>query len=284
MNDEIFNFPFETNEMRLLYFLSKEKSVKTVSEKHGRDQTTITRQLSNLSKKHPVLQKNNGLWTLTPLGQEIAKFSHNLMNEQKQMIDKPCVIRIATTKEFSEWVLTPLLSKISFDSFDSTRLSIHTETGPIERSLLDGRIDIAITCGKPIDPLIKYKKISSFPLICISSDPIDAKNKFENVLKKRAVEHTGLTIKSLLDAQAIAPEIALQFDHIAGVRGACKAGIGWSVLPSYSVQNDIDNGELFDIPNFKINSIKEQFSVWYLRDYSIVENFTKNLIKVFKDE
>lgn len=281
MSNEQLDFPFSTDDMRLLFLLSEEQTVKGVAERLGRDQTTVTRQLSQLSQKFPVLQKNNGVWLLTSFGQEVAKFSRRLMNEQRQLIDLPKVIRIATTKEFSEWVLSPLLGKIISTSKSAFQIAVLTEVGPFEKALLDGKIDIVISCGKPVDPLIKFKRMKSFPLVCVHSAPVREKDKITKLMSLPAVEHTGMTIRSLITNQLHYPEVVAQFDHISGVRGACRAGLGWTILPSYSVQKDIKGGDLHEINISELSELKEEFSVWYVRDYSNLEGVVKQIQKAF---
>lgn len=282
MNTTHLDFPFSTEDMRLLYLLSEEKTVKAVAERLGRDHTTVTRQLSQLSQKFPVLQKNNGVWFLTSFGQEVAKFSRRFMNEQRQLIDLPKVIRIATTKEFSEWVLSPVLGKILSSSKSSFQVAVLTEVGSFEKALLDGKVDIVISCGKPVDPLIKFKRMKSYPLTCVHSTSIRERDKLSKLMTLPAVEHTGLTVRSLIANQPHYPEVVAQFDHISGVRGACCAGLGWSILPAYSVAKEIESGDLHEISLPELSDIKEEFSVWYMRDYTNLEGVVKRIQKAFE--
>lgn len=267
------DFPFQTSDLRLLTLLGEELSVKKVARRLGRDETTVTRQLNQLAQRYPVLQKNNGMWFLTPFGLEVAKFGRKMLEEQRLLVSLPKVIRIGTTKEFSEWVLAPLLPKIFQSSFQTQVL---TELGTFETALMDGRLDFVLSCGKPVDPTIKFKKLKSFPMTCVASKRM----KQKDLESLPAVEHTGLTIRSLVPE--INPEIVAQFDHISGVRGAVRAGLGWTILPQYSVQRDLDIGELFDLKLDGLHTIREEFSLWYMRDYSNLEKVAKLVIKAFE--
>lgn len=282
MNNDQLDFPFTTEDMRLLFLLSEEKTVRAVAERLGRDQTTVTRQLSQLAQKYPVLQKNNGVWFLTGFGQEVAKFSRRLMNEQRQLIDLPKIIRIGTTKEFSEWVLTPLLSKILNASKSSFQIAVLTEVGGFEKALMEGKIDIVISCGKPVDPLIRFKKMKSFPLTCVSPVAIREKDKLTKLMSMPVVEHTGMTVRTLIANQPHYPEVVAQFDHISGVRGASRAGLGWTILPSYTVQQDIKAGHLHEIPLPELGELKEEFSIWNVRDCSGLDVVVKQIQKAFE--
>lgn len=272
MND-LQDFPFQTSDLRLLTLLGEELSVKKVAQRLGRDETTVTRQLNQLAQKYPVLQKNNGMWLLTPFGLEVAKFGRKMMDEQRMLVSLPKVIRIGTTKEFSEWVLAPLLSKILQTSF---QIQVLTELGSYETALMDGRVDFVLSCGKPVDPTIKFKKLKSFPMTCVSNMRV----KVKDLDSLPAVEHTGLTIRSLVPEMN--PEIVAQFDHISGVRGAVRAGLGWTVLPQYSVQRDIELGDLFDLKIDGLDIIREEFSLWYMRDYSNLEKVARHIIRTIE--
>lgn len=272
MNDQQ-DFPFQTSDLRLLTLLGEELSVKKVAQRLGRDETTVTRQLNQLAQRFPVLQKNNGMWLLTPFGLEVAKFGRKMMDEQRLLVSLPKVIRIGTTKEFSEWVLSPLLSKILQSSF---QIQVLTELGSFESALMDGRVDFILSCGKPVDPTIKFKKLKSFPMTCVSSKRV----KVKELTAMPAIEHTGLTIRSLVPEMN--PEIVAQFDHISGVRGAVRAGMGWTILPKYSVQRDIDLGDLFEVKIDGLDAIKEDFSLWYMRDYSNLEKVARHIMKAIE--
>lgn len=268
------DFPFNNEELRLLSLLSEELTVKKVAERLKRDQTTVTRQLNQLAQKYPVLQKNEGMWKLSPFGQEVAKFSRKMLNEQRLLVDLPRTIRIGTTKEFSEWVLSPQLAKIISSTKAAFQMSVLTEVGSFESALMEGKIDLAISCGKPVDPTVKFKKLKSFPLTCVSSRRVQEKD----LMNLPAVEHTGLTVRSLFPNQTYHPRIVAQFDHISGVRGAVRAGLGWAILPQYSVVKDLKDGVLYEIPLSGLGEVKEEFSLWYIRSYSNLEKISKVML------
>jgi DNA-binding transcriptional LysR family regulator len=282
MHDEFNDFPFQTDELRLLFLLSEELTVKKVAERLGRDHTTVTRQLNQLSKRYPVLQKNSGTWILTPFGHEIAKFCRKMMSEQRELVSLPRVIRIGTTKEFSEWVLAPLLAKILLLSKSSFQIVVLTEVGSFEAALMDGKIDIVLSCGRPVDPTIKFKKLLSFPLSCVYYNNLGTNRKIEALMNLPIVEHSGLTIRSLVPNREKYPRVVAQFDHISGVRGAARSGLGWTILPQYSVKADVENGKLFEIALPELRDLKEEFSLWYVRDYSNLEKVVKWITKAFE--
>jgi DNA-binding transcriptional LysR family regulator len=275
------DFPFDNEELRLLTLLSEELTVKKVAERVRRDQTTVTRQLNQLSQKHPVLQKNEGMWKLTPFGHEVAKYSRKMLNEQRSLVNLPRNIRIGTTKEFSEWVLAPKLSKIISAYKSSFQISVLSEVGSFESALMDGKIDFVLSCGKPIDPTIKFKRLKSFPMLCVHHKRFQGKGGPEMLMTLPAVEHTGLTVKSLLPNLPNYPTVVAQFDHISGVRGAVRAGLGWAILPQYSVFRDVEEGTLFEIPMTGLSDIKEEFSLWYMRDYSNLDKLAKTILSAF---
>ena len=279
MSYEQNDFPFNNEELKLLSLLGDEQSVKAVAERLKRDQTTVTRQLNQLSQKYPVLQKNNGTWGLTPFGQEVAKFSRKMMNEQRLLVSLPRIIRIGTTKEFSEWNLSPMLSQIISANNSAFQITVLTEVGSFETALMDGKIDFVISCGKPIDPTIKFKRIKSFPVTCVYNRRLREK---DNLMSLPAVEHTGLSVRAILPNLSSYPKVVAQFDHISGVRGAARSGLGWAILPQYSVAKDLKEGTLHEVNLPGISGIKEEFSLWYMRDYSNLEKIVKQLLGAFE--
>lgn len=279
--NELEDFPFHNEELRLLLLLSDELSVKKVAERVRRDQTTVTRQLNQLSQKFPVLQKNEGMWKLTPFGQEVAKYGRKMLNDQRLLVNLPSFIRIGTTKEFSEWVLSPLLPKIISSLNSSFQVSVLTEVSSFEAALMEGKIDFVLSCGKPVDPTIKFKKLKNFPLTCVYYRRLSEKDQAKALMTFPAVEHTGLTIRSLLPNQSNYPKIIMQFDHISGVRGAVRAGLGWAILPRYSILKDIQEGSLHEVSVPGLSDFKEEFSLWHMRDYSNLEKISKLILTAF---
>lgn len=275
----ILDFPLSSEELKLIILIDEFNSVKAVAAKLGRDQTTISRQIQALAAKHPVLDKSKGSWLLSALGKELAQYGRRILVEQKQILGHQKLIRIGTTKEFSEWVLSPLIHQFIKESNNSYQVQIITQYPQLEAALLDGKIDIALTCGRPIDPVIKFTNIASYPLCCVYNQKVKAKDNNQILISTPAVEHTSLTINRFFPDLNDSINIMAQFDHVAGIRAAIKSGLGWGILPSYCVKQDLKNKNLYEIEIPEIEKFSENFSIWSIRSF----DHLRPVIKIIKE-
>ena len=66
------------------------------------------------------------------------------------------------------------------------------------------------------------------------------------------------------DNNAVNHNIDLSANDIAVVRTVVKNGHGWSLLPNYTVKEELKRGELAIIPCPKVKTLR--FGVWWNRD------------------
>lgn len=91
----ISRFPLSSEQLELLLTFEKAKGLTELAQMMGRDASVISRQLQKLVEDFPVLNKEKGKWTITPLGLKINEIT------LKNIIDYESAFNIKTPKKYS---------------------------------------------------------------------------------------------------------------------------------------------------------------------------------------
>jgi DNA-binding transcriptional LysR family regulator len=73
--------------------------------------------------------------------------------------------------------------------------------------------------------------------------------------------------------------IAISLNDIALVREAVFNSMGWALLPTYTVKNELKNKELIEVPqkgNWKQSPY--QFGLWWNRDKTYLKEHVQKLV------
>ena len=135
-------FALDTDEALLLLEYEKSESIAQVAKTFKRDPSVISRSLKRLSEKLPVLEKVQGKWVVTALGQKFNAWTAEAMTSQQNILNQRVVIKIASTKEFANRYLIESIS----DLFPSDKFHIHIYTFDKESELLllNGQVDLSL--------------------------------------------------------------------------------------------------------------------------------------------
>jgi nicotinamidase-related amidase len=80
----ISRFPMSSEQLELLLAFEKSNGLAELSQMMARDSSVISRQLQRLAEDYPVLTKEKGKWTLSPLGVKINEITvKNIAEYQK---------------------------------------------------------------------------------------------------------------------------------------------------------------------------------------------------------
>lgn len=115
------------------------------AQNYQRDASVISRRLKDISFKASVLVKEEGQWKLTDLGQEMADWAQESIQQQQAIMTQKQLIRIATTRQFAALKLAPSLASLL--DLTKYRVELVTTDEGVESLLLSDRADIAFDCG-----------------------------------------------------------------------------------------------------------------------------------------
>jgi DNA-binding transcriptional LysR family regulator len=282
-------YSLSSDDCELLLAFEQAQSVAKLAEVRHRDVSVVSRQISRLGARKDVLEKKNGQWHLTPLGHQVCQWSRRSIQEQQQILDSVMTLRIATTPEFSSRVLVPglreLIAQVSAQAGKGTgsRAQIEvlsaTDEG-VERRLLAGEADLAFDCGRPENPAIKFKLLSREPLVVVAAPEFLKKHSLrtaEELIAAPHIRYTRLPAALRLKLPEDLRETVASFDTIASARAACVAGLGWALLPWYTLQAELETKRLkLALHSAKIE--EEQFGVWWLRDNRSIEPWAQGAV------
>lgn len=272
----------DLDECRLVLALAQLKSVDKVAVELGRDRTVISRKLLQIEAKYPVVSKQGNRWFVTPKGLELCRWTLLAVGEQRRILQQDAELRIGTVRDFAEFKVSPKLKHIRMKC-EVKRVSVLSSLSNIENALLQGEIDIAISCQIPIDPSIRRKKLIKGPMIPIAlrsfAIPI---RKNSDVSGFPFLEHENLPFRRLFPNSPKEPEISFRFDSIGAIRGAIIAGLGWSVLPKYAVARELEEKTLvqLDLPSEGLPT--EEFSIAWLKESRFAASKIEHLISCLK--
>jgi LysR family glycine cleavage system transcriptional activator len=280
-------FPLSSEDCELLLLLDMTGSLAGAAHQLRRDISVISRQVGKMAEKAPVVEKIDGRWQVSQLGRAFANWTRDSIQTQNRLLKGQTKLRIATTREFAARVFAPQISHFLGRSEDLQIEVISSQQG-VESLILKGEADLALDCGRPRDPQVKFQRVTpeSFSIVAASSFVKKFKVRgFAELLESPYLQFTRLSAVKLLhlDTDLLKP-VAL-FNDIAAVRAAAVAGAGWSLLPTYAVKLELNSGELVSLEGKTYPSIEsESFGVWWLRERRGLEPWVTKMTSWLKTQ
>ncbi|MGQ0507075.1 MAG: LysR family transcriptional regulator [Myxococcaceae bacterium] len=213
----------------------------------GRDLSVVSRQLQAIAKKAPVLEKARGRWVLTALGQQFAQWGHAAHAAQQAILQQRSRLRLAATREFSARVLIPHLRSLLGDDWERLTVQVKTHDDGVEATLLQGEADLGFDCGRPESPSVRFRRVGREPLCVVASPKLLKHHRVrapEDLLASPHLHYARLPAVRVLKLEHELPEVVAIFSDIASARAACVTGLGWAVLPTYTVRDELSAGVL----------------------------------------
>lgn len=281
------NFPISSQDCELLLLFGEHKSLEKIANLLDRDASVISRQLKSLALRTQTIEKVEGRWQVSKIGERIILWSKNAIEDQKSSLKGKMNIRIATTREFAARILIPDIRKLVGDK-DLT-ISILSSDEGVENLLLTGKADLGFDCGRPNDPGIAFKKIIKESFVCVATPKFILKNKissYQNLNMDYCLKFVRTEV-SLLEQESQKGSYFGTFSDIATQRQAALMGYGWAIIPYYAVALEIARKELVVISGFKVE--EENYGVWWERSQSKVPvldliNSAKNWLKSLESQ
>lgn len=264
------SFPLDSDACELLMDFEDSGSLLLLAQRRHRDISVVSRQLAAVAVKMPVLHKERGRWRLTDLGRQMVQWARSAVVGQRTLIQQKSLLRLATTREFAARVLAPHLSQLLGAQAQHLIPVVKTDEQGVERLLLSGEADLGFDCGRPQSPAIRFRLVRREPLQVVAAPRLLKKHRVRNVDDLVQLPHLHYSRIGASRALRLTHEIrniAAVMNDVASIRSACEAGMGWAVLPSYTVQDELRAKRLNAIAVATIES--EQFGVFWERDHPL---------------
>lgn len=273
-------------ELELLLEFEKNSSLESLAQVLNKDTTVISRQLKRISEKAEVLLKVSGRWKINEAGRRLNQSTRDFIKTQNAILLKEKSLRLGTNREFAARVVTKDISFIK-ELLEVKQLSLNAYEYGIENALLRGEIDMGFDCGRPISPEIQFKLIHTEEIAVVASPHFIKKNlekspTQESLLELSHISCNRLEASHVMGTILMAKNIFISTNDIASARAMCVEGLGWALLPVYSITQEIKEGALKVIQPFVYSN--EQYGVWKLRsriqlndEFIALEKWFKNL-------
>lgn len=275
-----------SDESELLLAFETASSLEKLSKVLNKDVSNISRSLNRIADKVPVAEKQNNRWQLTEIGKRLNQHTRDSIQFQKTLLNHQQFLKIGTNREFSSRIMGSSLKELE-ELFPKTQLRICAFEQGVEQALQDGLIDIGIDCERPFNPDISYRLYLTEDIVAVCTP--DFKKKYQQELKSGdffGLPHLlcdRLYPDKILKKSDNRLNLRASFNDIATTRAACMQGMGWALLPRYTVNSEIDEKKLVVIDSQASGT--SSYGVWWLRNRKSVEPLAlklKNWLETIK--
>ena len=259
-------FILTSEECELLLVLENHPGLEKLSVVTGRDASNISRSLTRIAEKMPVVEKKAGRWALTSQGLNLNQQTRDAIAIQHSIVQNQATLKIGTNREFAARILGPRLPELQ-NILPGVQLRISSFESGTEQALLNGTIDLAFDCDRPFDPEISYKLIVKEAIVAVCAP--EFRKKFskeihaENLFGIPHLLCDRLFPDRILGRRENQLKVVASFNDIATTRAACVSGSGWALLPQYSVALELEQKKLVELEIGKTS--QSQYGVWWLR-------------------
>ena len=283
----------DIHHLKIFFEACKEKSFTKAAKKLYISQSAVSIQIKKLESTLglQLIERNSKNFKLTFAGKELFKMSKDIFEKisrmEKEMNKilqyKKGKISIGATHNIGEPVLPRIMvefkrsnPEIEFDLYIKNRESL-------VKHLKEGTVDIALMEEYFIeDKEIKVIETEEYPFVVVAGKEIHDYNELKDMqLLKR---DTVLTNKYL---DLFEKKVGFNFDNRITINGSIetmknliKNGLGFAVLPYYSVYEEIMKGTLKLVHSF--DKSEDRFQIVLIRENEDKDGIDK-FIKFVKD-
>jgi DNA-binding transcriptional LysR family regulator len=267
-----------SDESELLLAFETASSLEKLSKVLSKDISNLSRSLNKIANKIPVVEKQNNRWQLTEIGKRLNQHTRDSIQFQKTLLNHQQFLKIGTNREFASRILGASLKELE-ELFPKTQLRICAFEQGVEQALTDGLVDIGIDCERPFNPDISYRLCLTEEIVAVCIP--DFKKRYQHELKSGdffGLPHLlcdRLYPDKILKKSDNRLNLKASFNDIATTRAACLQGLGWALLPRYTVKSEIDQKKLVVIDSQ--SSGTSNYGVWWLRNRKSIEPLSLKL-------
>lgn len=276
----------DIHHLKIFFEACNEKSFTKAAKKLYISQSAVSIQIKKLEHTLglQLIERNSKNFKLTFAGKELFKMSQDVFerisrmeNEMKKILQyKKGKISIGATHNIGEPILPRIMiefrkkfPEIEFDLYIKNKESL-------VKHLKEGTVDIALMEEYFIeDKEIKVIETDEYPFVVVTSDEIESFEELKDIpLLKR---DTLLTTKYLDFFEKI---IGFNLEKRIAVNGSIetmknllKQGLGFAILPYYSVYEEVERGILKTIHSFEKS--EDRFQIVLIRENEDKEGINK---------
>lgn len=257
-------FSLSCQDCEILLQFEQTGNLLKLSQALGKDISVVSRNLKAIGEQSDVLEKKNGRWSLTSIGRELNVWTREAILSQKMVLNAKKSLVIATTREFASRILIPAARELIGD--ENVSISIISTDEGIEQYLVSGKADFGFDCGTPNSKLVAYKKMAAEPFSLVAAPKYIKRLKIKD--HSQLLEYEKLKFSrmanSILDTDINDTKLNATFNDISILRSACIEGFGWTILPTYSIKNELREKKLQVIPGAKLAG--SSMGIWWMKD------------------
>ena len=276
----------DIHHLKIFFEACNEKSFTKAAKKLYISQSAVSIQIKKLEHTLglQLIERNSKNFKLTFAGKELFKMSQDVFerisrmeNEMKKILQyKKGKVSIGATHNIGEPILPRIMiefrkkfPEIEFDLYIKNKESL-------VKHLKEGTVDIALMEEYFIeDKEIKVIETDEYPFVVVTSDEIESFEELKEIpLLKR---DTLLTTKYLDLFEKI---IGFNLEKRIAVNGSIetmknllKQGLGFAILPYYSVYEEVERGILKTIHSFEKS--EDRFQIVFIRENEDKEGINK---------
>ena len=276
----------DIHHLKIFFEACNEKSFTKAAKKLYISQSAVSIQIKKLEHTLglQLIERNSKNFKLTFAGKELFKMSQDVFerisrmeNEMKKILQyKKGKISIGATHNIGEPILPRIMiefrkkfPEIEFDLYIKNKESL-------VKHLKEGTVDIALMEEYFIeDKEIKVIETDEYPFVVVTSVDVESYEELKEVpLLKR---DTLLTTKYLDFFEKI---IGFNLEKRIAVNGSIetmknllKQGLGFAILPYYSVYEEVEKGILKTIHSFEKS--EDRFQIVLIRENEAKEGINK---------
>ena len=264
------------DEAEVLCHFEMYASLELLSLKLGRDLTVLSKIWKRISEKADTLVKAGGRWKLTESGKLLNQATRDYIHSQNSIIKGKYLLRVGTNREFAARVIAPNILQFQ-QCFPNREIAISVFESGSEAALLDGRVDLGFDCGRPESPDIFHKSFLDEELATVATPGfyLQHRRSFQKGDFSQAPHllYDRMPPDKYMGQHGRFLKVLLQTNDIASARAMCLQGIGWALLPKYSVQEELNAGSLKLCHPQQYE--RERYGVWRLRSRKhLITDFT----------
>ena len=276
----------DIHHLKIFFEACNEKSFTKAAKKLYISQSAVSIQIKKLEHTLglQLIERNSKNFKLTFAGKELFKMSQDVFerisrmeNEMKKILQyKKGKISIGATHNIGEPILPRIMiefrkkfPEIEFDLYIKNKESL-------VKHLKEGTVDIALMEEYFIeDKEIKVIETDEYPFVVVTSTEVESFEELKDIpLLKR---DTLLTTKYLDFFEKI---IGFNLEKRIAVNGSIetmknllKQGLGFAILPYYSVYEEVEKGVLKTIHSFEKS--EDRFQIVLIRENEDKEGINK---------
>ncbi|WP_308640036.1 LysR family transcriptional regulator [Paenibacillus silvisoli] len=255
--------------MDLTYFLTfrevaYHQSFTKAAGELGYAQSSVTMQIQKLEQLYGVKlfeRYGRGL-KLTMSGEELLKMTVQMLDlfeQSKGALTRQAggTVTIGTIDSLASYYLPPFIEQIR-KQYPALTIRVQTDReAAIVEKVREGEYDIGLLLeNKPSDNQLKWMRIREEPLIMVSAaHPLTATSVLhldrlhdqEWLMSESTCNYRMMLERVLVDEQ-IPYRIALELGNPEAIKRCLKAGMGIALLPRMAVIDELERGELVELP------------------------------------